>query len=312
MSTNDIHASITDRIIELMEGGLDKWRKTWVSQAAQGFPYNASTNAPYSGVNVLLLWMAQQEFGYQSPKWLTYMQAKKLGGQVRKGESGTSCLFFSMVPTKETKGTANEEFYPMPKKFVVFNVAQIDGLPEDLYGFDEFAAESNFQDHSDAELFLTNTEAVIHHGGSQAFYMPSTDEIRLPNKQDFLSEENYYATAFHELVHWTSESTRCDRELGKRFGDSAYAMEELVAELGSAFLCGHFSFIDATIEDHASYLDHWLAVLRKDKKAFINAASLAQKAFDFLREQGNLDAITLLKKHSNQDETVTDEAVVAG
>lgn len=295
MSKQDIYTTITNRIIELMESGLATWRKAWASQSAKGLPYNASTGVPYNGVNTIMLWIEQEEKGYTLPRWLTYVQAKKLGGQVRKGEKGTAGLFFSMI-TKEDKQSGEETSYPMAKQFTVFNVAQIDGLPEHLYQeeTDERKPLSNFNECEKAEGFLQRTQAnIIHCPINTAFYHIGTDSINLPFKESFFSEENYYATAFHELVHWTSEASRCDRELGKRFGDEAYAMEELVAELGAAFLCAHFSFIDTTIENHAFYLDNWLTVLKKDSRAFVHAASQAQKAFKYLDENfhvGNLDA----------------------
>ncbi|KNH06167.1 Antirestriction protein [Candidatus Burkholderia brachyanthoides] len=171
------------------------------------------------------------------------------------------------------------EFFPMCKAFWVFNVAQIDGLPESFYAPAEKAADFNPIDT--AEAILTASGAKIAHGFDGAFYTPSRDQICLPARERFTSPENYYATALHELTHWTGHESRLAREYGKRFGNDAYAFKELVAELGAAFVVGHVGFVNATIENHAAYLESWLKVLKNDKTAIFTAVKHAGQAYEF-------------------------------
>lgn len=273
-----IRQTITDKIITILESGTAQGGPRWTQSQGHGLPRNAKTGDPYRGVNVLLLWSEAAERGYSSNLWLTYKQAEAMGAQVRKGEKSVMCAFFDKVK-KVAQDDQEETFYPMVKPFWLFNAAQIDGLPESLTAP---AETQTFNPVAEAEQVLASTGARIRHGFDGAFYMLGRDEICLPNKERFTSESNYYATALHELGHWTGHESRLNRTFGKRFGDDAYAMEELVAELSAAFSMGYLGMVDGTIEKHASYLDSWIKCLKADKGAIFTAANQAAKASDFV------------------------------
>ena len=284
----DIRQAITDKIIAMLEKGGNEARTRWTKAAQRGFPRNGKTGDAYRGVNVLILWDAAIEAGYASNVWMTFKQAADMGAHVRKGEKGVMCAYFEMVKRKGNEPAeqdGDEEgrdgFFPMCKPFWLFNVAQIEGLPESFYNTTtEQPAE--FNPIAEAEALLTASGASIVHGFDGAFYAPSKDQICLPERERFTSPENYYATALHELTHWTGHESRLNRQFGKRFGDNAYAFEELVAELGAAFVVGHVGFVDATIENHAAYLENWLTVLKNDKTAIFTASKQASLAYDFI------------------------------
>lgn len=273
-----IRQTITDKIINILEAGTTKGGPRWTHCAGQGLPRNAKTQDTYRGINVLLLWSEAAERGYSTSLWLTYKQAATMGAQVRKGEKSVMCIFFDKIK-KESNDGQEETFYPMVKPFWLFNAAQIDGLPESLTNPVEI---HRFNRVSEVEQVLASAGARIRHGFDDAFYMPGRDEICLPDKARFTSETNYYATALHELGHWTGHESRLNRTFGKRFGDEAYAMEELVAELSAAFSMGYLGMVDGTIEKHASYLESWIKCLKADKGAIFTAASQAAKASDLV------------------------------
>lgn len=291
----DIRQEITDKIIKMIEDGGLEVGKRWTKSAASGFPLNAKTGAAYRGVNVLILWAEALEAGYSANAWMTYKQAAELGAQVRKGEKGVKAVYFEMVHSKSEQnkepsadGEENKGgLFPMSKAFTLFNIAQIDGLPEVLVKkYNEKIERSAFNPIAEADRILINSGAVINHGGNHAFYRPAVDAIQLPEREAFASPENYYATALHELTHWTGHTSRLARDFSDRFGDGAYAFEELIAELGAAFVVGNLGFIDVTIENHASYIDSWLKVLRNDKTAIFSACKQAWLASDFILETG--------------------------
>lgn len=297
----DIRQVITDKIIAMLEKGGFEARNRWTKAAQGGFPTNGKTGDRYNGVNVLILWDEAIERGYASNVWMTYKQAEGMGAQVRKGEKAVLCAYFEMVKRKagEADQGSTEEggkagFFPMCKPFWLFNVAQIDGLPESMTAAAETAKEFNAIE--DAEKLIAASGAIISHGGDRAFYSPSADQIRLPLREQFTSPEFYYATALHELTHWTGHESRLDRQFSKRFGDDAYAFEELVAELGAAFVAGHIGFVDMTIEDHADYVQTWLTVLKNDKTAIFTASKQACRAYDFIL--GNPDKS---ERHAQKD-----------
>lgn len=279
----DIRQAITDRIIGMMEKGGNKWAQSWSSAAHGGMPANARTGSRYNGINILLLLGAAAEAGFASNAWLTFKQAADLGGKVRKGEKGVACCYFEMVKKKEQPQDAQEEqgAFPMCKPFWLFNLAQIDGLPEQLLEASA-PARNAFSPIEAAERLALESGAAIEHGGERAFFRPATDVIGMPDKERFNTVENYYGTLMHELTHWTGGEGRLNRTFGKRFGDDAYAFEELVAELGAAFVMGHLGLVDATIEGHAGYLGLWLKVLRSDKTAIFSAAKHAGQAYEYL------------------------------
>lgn len=284
----DVYSRVTARIIAELEKGVWPWIKPWsVEHAAGRITRPLRHNGiPYRGVNVLLLWGEALEKGYAAPLWMTYKQSQELGAQVRKGQHGALVVFADRFTKTETndKGEAIEHEIPFMKGYTVFNVEQIDGLPAHFY-----AKPSNPLPLSEriahADAFVTATGAEIHHGGNMAYYAPARDIIQLPPFQAFKDKESYYSTALHELTHWTRHEKRLARDFGRqRFGDEGYAREELVAELGSAFLCADLGITPDIRDDHAAYLGHWLNILKDDKRAIFSAAAHAQRAADFLQQ----------------------------
>jgi antirestriction protein ArdC len=279
----DINQIITDKIISLLERGTVKGGARWIGSNATGLPVNAKSGEQYRGINVLILWSEMVEKSYASSQWLTFKQAVDLGAKVRKGEKSVMCVYYKTVAKRlESNADDEQETYFMARPFWLFNVSQIDGLPADLSTATSMTPCKAFNPHLEAEQILINSKADINYGFDSAFYSPSADKICMPTRERFTSEANFYATALHELTHWTGNETRLNRSFGKRFGDDAYAFEELVAELGAAFTVGQLGMIDATIEAHADYVSSWIKVLKEDKKAIFTAASLAAKASDFI------------------------------
>lgn len=288
----DINQIITDKIISLLERGTIMTGARWTGGKSTGLPVNAKTGEPYHGINVLVLWAEMADKCYVSSQWLTYKQAADLGANVRKGEKSVMCVYYRTVGKRdEAKADDEQETYFMAKPFWLFNVAQIDGLPVDLSIATSTTPSKEFNPHQEAEQLLINSKASIHYGFDSAYYSRSTDKICLPARERFTSESNFYATALHELTHWTGNEARLNRSFGKRFGDDGYAFEELVAELGAAFTVGQLGMIDATIESHADYVQSWIKVLKNDKKAIFTAASQAAKASDFILSHASSAAI---------------------
>jgi antirestriction protein ArdC len=283
----DIYQSITNQIVAELEKGVRPWFKPWNADHAAGRitgPLRAN-GIPYQGINVLMLWSQAVAKGYAAPLWMTFKQALDLGAHVRKGEHGSLVVYADKITRKETDvetGNESERSIPFMKGYSVFNVEQIDGLPEHYYAKPAPRIEI-VQRIERAESFFAATGAAIQHGGNQACYIPSRDHIRMPPIEAFRDAESYYATLAHEATHWTRHSSRLDRDFGRhRYGDEGYAREELVAELGSAFLSSDLDLTPAVREDHAAYIASWIKVLKDDKRAIFNAASHAQRAADFL------------------------------
>ena len=285
----DVYSRVTSKIITDLEQGVRPWHKPWSASNASGNiirPLRAN-GQPYRGVNVLLLWGEADAKGYCSPIWMTYKQAATLGAQVRKGEHGSLVVYADKLTRTETDGEGHEierDIHFM-KGYTVFNTEQVDGLPAHYYAKAE--TPSPVERIPQAEAFFACTGARVQHGGNRAFYAPHPDFIQMPPAESFESPESYAATKAHELTHWTAHPSRLARELGKRFGDDAYAAEELIAEMGSAFLCADLGITPETRDDHAAYLDHWLKVLKADSRAIFTAASQAQRAADYLHELVN-------------------------
>jgi antirestriction protein ArdC len=278
----DLYADVTTRILAELENGAAPWVKPWSATPGQNVPGNAISGRPYSGINVLLLWNARS-LGYRTPRFLTFKQAIEAGGNVRKGEHGHKVVFVKQLRVHETgaDGEDNERTVPMMREYTVFNLDQCEGLPEKLLNPDAVPARNKDQREALADAFMASTRADIREGHGEAFYRPTSDHISLPAFAAFKNADNFYSTAFHELGHWTAHKSRLDRDLRGRFGESAYAAEELVAELTSAFLCAEFSF-DGDLR-HAGYIESWSKLLRKDARAFFTAASKAQAAADYMR-----------------------------
>lgn len=289
----DVYQSVTNTIITALEAGTPPWVHPWNTGAGDMLPANLTSGRRYRGINVLLLNLKAMQCGYAVNRWLTYNQARTLGASVRKGEHGTEVVLFKMLDldanTHKPQAASNDEgrkIIPLIRSFVVFNAAQIDGLPEGL--LPAARAPTAWDSCDAAEAILATSGATIVHSGARAFYSPSMDLIQLPERDEFLSPTAYYQVALHELTHWTGAESRCNRPLLGRQHIESYAFEELVAELGAAFLSDHCGL--PGVLQHASYIEHWLQALRNDKRLIFTAASLAQKAADYLLPSAAIDS----------------------
>ena len=301
----DLYATVTNQILAQLETGSAPWVKPWRATAGRNVAANADTNRPYSGVNIVMLWSAMAcNADWIVPRFVTFRQAQKLGGSVRAGQHGTKVYFVKKMIGKpkagegegeETKGRA----FSFLREYTVFNVAQCDGLPARCHAVEDVKPRNADQRDGTIDDFVALTSCEIRSGGDRAFYVPSMDFVQMPNFQDFKSADHFYATEFHEMAHWTGSEKRLAREFGKRFGDNAYAAEELVAELCAAFLCAEFG-LDGDLR-HAAYIKNWIALLKSDSKAFFTAASKAQQAADYLR------AFALQDASSGDDDGEADE-----
>ncbi len=284
--TKDIYTRVTDRIIADLEQGIRPWMKPWHAEHAAGRITRPlrHNGMPYRGMNTLLLWGEAVAKGYAAPTWMTFKQAQEFDAHVRKGEHGSLVVFANTVTRTETNdaGEDVEREIPFMKGYTVFNVEQIEGLPASYYARPENPLPlSERIEHADR--FINNTGVTIRHGGNMAYYAPGPDHIQIPPFEAFRDKESYYATALHELTHATKHESRLNRDFGRqKFGDAGYAREELVAELGAAFLCAEIGITPEVRDDHAAYLASWLNVLKEDKRAIFSAAAHAQRAADFL------------------------------
>jgi antirestriction protein ArdC len=283
----DVYQKITDQIVAMLEQGVRPWHQPWNAEHSAGRitrPLRGN-GIPYQGINVLMLWSAAIEKGYAAPIWMTFKQALELQASVRKGEHGSLVVYADKIIRTETDSATGEEAecaIPFMKGYTVFNVEQIDGLPSHYYA-KPGARTDSVQRIAHAESFFATTGANVVHGGSRACYVPSTDNIHMPCIDFFRDAESYYATLAHETTHWTRHESRLNRDFGrKRFGDEGYAMEELVAELGAAFLAADLALTPEVREDHAAYIASWIKVLKGDKRAIFTASSHAQRAADYL------------------------------
>uniref|UniRef100_A0A9E8A1K3 Zincin-like metallopeptidase domain-containing protein n=1 Tax=Bosea sp. NBC_00436 TaxID=2969620 RepID=A0A9E8A1K3_9HYPH len=286
----DIYTRITEKIVADLEKGVRPWMQPWRARNAIGRVTRPlrHNGLPYAGMNVLLLWSEAMARGFASPVWMTFKQAIELGGGVRKGESGTTVVFASRF-TKTEVGSSGEEFdreIPFLKAYTAFNVAQIDGLPDRYYASAE-PVQDPVARIEHADRFFASTGALIRHGGDKAFFSPAGDFIQMPPFGTFCDAASYVATLSHEACHWTAAPHRVNRDLSRYGKDkSERAREELIAELGSCFLCADLG-IAPELEprpDHASYLDSWLRVLADDKRAIFQAAAHAQRAVAYLHD----------------------------
>lgn len=287
-STN-VYQRVTAEIIRAIEAGVKgDYRMPWHGHTAQGFPKNVVSHRPYHGFNTLALWSATQMRGYRSSFWATYRQWATLKAQVRKGEKATSILFFK----KEDQPRDQEPEAELGKRRVVvhssfvFNAAQVDGWQEAVPTLEDRTVRLDRAEH-----FIGEIGAQVAYGGDGAFYRLSTDHIQMPERAAFIgtttrsATESFYAVLFHEHVHWSGHPSRLNRDLSGRFGQRAYAMEELIAELGAAFLCAELGVAHEPRQDHALYVNSWLPVLKEKKLALMSAASAATRACQFLMER---------------------------
>jgi antirestriction protein ArdC len=272
---------VSARIISELERGAAPWIKPWSATAGHNVPQNAVTNRPYSGCNVILLWLARDR-GWATPRFLTYKQAAEAGGHVRKGEHGTKVYFVKQLQLRDEKGDdADLRLVPMMREYTVFNVSQCENLPDSISAGKPMRVRNPDARDALADQFLRATGADLREGHGEAYYVPSRDFISMPAFAAFKGADHFYNVAFHELTHWAGHKSRLDRDLKHRFGSRDYAAEELVAELGAAFLCAEFGFNNDL--RHAGYIATWIDLLKADKRAFFTACSRASKAADYLR-----------------------------
>ncbi|MBJ7441929.1 MAG: DUF1738 domain-containing protein [Sphingopyxis sp.] len=299
----NLYDEVTRRIISELEAGRFPWVQPWGrpngegSGSGPGLPRNALTARSYSGVNVLILWGAVIEQGWPSQSWLTFRQALEAGGCVRKGERGTTVVYadrFTPEAEKERARTTGDEAKAVPflKRFTVFNVAQCEGLRSGLAADPAPLPERQIVPVAEAVIAASGVDFRI--GGDRAFYVPAYDYVQVPPQPAFYEQVNFYRTALHELCHASGHVSRLDRKLANAFGSKDYVREELVAEMGSAFLCAALGIVPTV--RHADYLASWLDVLREDNRAIFRAASQASKAADWI-----------LARHAEAQERARDE-----
>lgn len=282
----DLHQQITDRILQAIEAGAGEFRMPWHSSTGHRLPRNVASNKPYRGINILALWSAQLERGYQSHLWGTYHQWHCIGAQVRRGEKSSLIVFYREVVRTERNdaGEPEEKRSLVARASLVFNADQVEGYPPS----DDSERIDRTEQLAAVDALIAATGAAIDTGGTQAYFSPEKDVIFMPARDRFTgtdtrtATESYYSVLFHELTHWTAAEHRLNRNLKNRFGSEAYAMEELIAELGAAFLCARTGIASEPRADHAAYLAEWLTVLKSDKKAIFTAASKASQAVDYL------------------------------
>ena len=277
----NIYDRVTNSIIASLEGGVGSWKRPWTVKAGatSPLPYNITSGANYRGINTVMLWCAREQHDWPTMGFATYEQWKSKGAQVRKGETATHIVFFK--PTEQTtrNDAGDEESRKglIARGYCVFNQAQVEG-----YEPKPVEPMAPVERNAVADDFFKSTGADIRHGGTRAFYVPSMDYISMPDIDAFGEPVRYYSTLAHETVHWTGAERRCDRSLKGRFGDESYAMEEMVAEIGAAFVCGILNLDSDVREDHAQYVASWIKVLKNDNRAVFTASSQAQKAVDYL------------------------------
>jgi antirestriction protein ArdC len=283
----DIYTRITNQIVSHLERGVRPWLKPWNAEHAAGritrpLRYNGK---PYSGINVVSLWASATAQNLAAPIWMTFKQAAELDGHIRKGEKGSLVVYADSITRKETDKKTGDEIereIPFLKGYTVFNVEQIDGLPAVFYAkaipqLDPVARIER------ADRFFAALGATIGHGGNRAYYSLTNDTIQMPPFVSFQDADSYYATLAHECTHWTGSPSRLNRDFGgHRFGSEGYAIEELVAELGAAFLCADLELSLEPREDHASYIATWLDVLAQDNRAVFTAAAQAHRAAEYI------------------------------
>ncbi len=284
---HDVYERITNQIIAAIENGADKYRMPWHRNSADTFaPVNAASKSFYRGINILSLWAAAEKNKYPTGYWATYRQWQDLGAQVKHGEKAALVVFWKFRDQEQEEAPEGEESKSktsraiLARGYSVFNAAQVDGYTA------EAPKDTDINERiSSADAFFTNLNADIRHGGNRAYYSPAGDYIQMPCFGSFIDSASYFSVLGHECCHWSGSSTRLNRDLKPRFNEEAYAAEELIAELGAAFLCADLGISNEPRPDHASYLNSWLTVLRHDRRAIFTASSKAQQAVDWLHSQ---------------------------
>lgn len=288
MANNKVYEIITEQVLAEIEKGNVPWMKPWNMEWKTMMPTNVKSKKAYRGINVFLLAFS----GYDSPYWLTFKQCQQLGGKVRKGEKSTIVCFWKMTDFTDSNdldddGNPTAKKIPLLRYYRVFNVDQCDIPEKKLAKFKNNFEELDFNPIEKAEKILSNmpNRPKISHRGSRAYYKPSTDEIVLPNRKTFKSEEQFYSTIFHELAHSTGHKSRLDRNTigdGGFFGSENYSKEELIAEMAAAMLCGIAGIENKTLKNSSAYIKGWSKKLKEDSKVIVQAAQQAQKVCDFI------------------------------
>ena len=280
----DIYEKITNSIIEAIEAGCGNFEMPWHTFGL--LPTNASNHRRYRGINVLALWAVASRRGFKTNLWATYQQWHELGAQVRKGEKSATVVFWKFYGEEHETEDDNRENKTGTRCFArayhVFNADQVDG-----FTIPELPQLPDAQRIERAEQFFRNTGIKIIEAGGRACYNPQVDEIHMPPFALFKKADSFYSTLAHETIHATGHGSRCNRQLGNRFGSELYAAEELIAELGSAFLSAELELETEPRTDNAPYIENWLRVLKNDKRAIFTAASKAQQAVDWLTSRQN-------------------------
>lgn len=288
----DLYQTVTDHIISTIENLSedDQLIMPWHRSGLSELPTNIESGSAYNGINILSLWGTSINRGFSSNIWGTYRQWKQAGAQVRKGETSALVIFYKEHFLENEEGQQNNgelKAQRFAKASWAFNAAQVDGFEHPT----PLKAGDPIERLKAVDQYVSNTNAIISHGGDMACYHPATDTISTPDDRSFVDTQastktqNYYAVLLHELTHWTKEKSRCNRDMAERFGDDVYAMEELVAELGAAFQCAELGISSEPRSDHAQYLAHWLSVLKADKKAIFTAAAKASEAVQFIKSK---------------------------
>jgi antirestriction protein ArdC len=278
----DIRQEVTEAIIQLLEQSLN-FENSW-HMVANEQPCNPITGTKYKGINFLFLSAVASLRGYTVNRWLTFNEIKQLQSRIKKGEKASFVCYYSTYEKDviNQAGEVETEQRRVLRYYNVFNVAQVEGLPSAFYEAPETPIMEQWQKDDAAETLITATNARIEYvKGNKAFYNPMSDKITLPIREQFKGAEPFYSTAFHEIVHWTGAAHRLNREKGGKFGDTKYAYEELIAELGAAYLCAHLGF-DKEITNNAAYIKSWLGALKNDKSFIFKATAEASAAADFI------------------------------
>lgn len=285
-ATRDIAADITATIIARLEAGTTPWQRPWsiISEGGRPLRHEGST---YNGINALWLWAIGDAQGYCSRYWMTARQARELGGEVRSDARPCYSVYastFRKAGVPNLLGMSADRMIRFLRSYEVFNADEITGLPDYYYPQPVTPTPRLLSDRQDRiDAFFAAIPSKVRHGGGAAFFDLTFDYIQMPRSGSFQSADGYAAILAHESCHWTGHRTRLDRTFGKKFGDKAYCMEELVAELGSAMICGDLGLPTELHDSHANYLASWLNVLRADKTAIFLAATKAEQAFSYLR-----------------------------
>lgn len=277
----DTYQEVTNAICARIEEGTPPWSPEW-SGGGFKMPHRV-TGEMYRGINVVLLWMSAMERGLTGQTWMTFKQALELGGAVRKGEKSTRIVFFKTLEIEGNGEGEDARKIPMLRTYSVFNTDQIDGLPDKYRPAPATSGSAPMRD-ADKEAALRSCGATIIEGGTQAAYYRGEDIVRMPDFERFHATSGYLATLAHELCHWTGHKSRLDRFADGKPSKDNYAFEELVAELGSAFISARLGIAGEHFESHAGYLGGWLEIMQADKRAIFRAAAAAQAAADKVLE----------------------------